>query len=516
MKRATAGLFASLVFLGLYAEALQGAGPPGEPAAQGGGIEVLLKVDFSAGEHPFSQEGRGAIARSGSPDQAAGHRGLHVRRAAPEGYFGARTSQLAIRGSQDLRIAFCVRARGMHSVTVNLFDGLRRDNTTPASAARVQEDRWRTVVFAVEDFHYNSEPPHRKVRPETEFKGLLFHGRERRDTSGEFWIDKLVVYRGQDTQAPQAPGDLKAAAGAGGKVELDWKEPQDNAFPAVYSVFRKRQAGPWQKIGEAIPPHYTDAPPEAGRYTYRVAAADYDNNLSPPSGDAVVSVSSAAPAAAAAGPQIEDRLGYADHVRRIYAAGRGKVRHDVFLFAGDSITAADVYTYILGGWLGRGITVRQGVGQMRTDFGKNMIGKYLAEHRPEMAIVMYGTNDSKSPEAVQKAMQNLQAVVDACVQAGTIPILATIPPRGFDREKQQGETRFNEALVRLGRENKVPVSYCFEEMMGRDLRKMLSDGVHLVPESGNDAAGEALAKTIEQVYFSLRDSSADWKSAEDQ
>ena len=60
------------------------------------------------------------------------------------------------------------------------------------------------------------------------------------------------------------------------------------------------------------------------------------------------------------------------------------------------------------------------------------------------------------------------------------------------------------------RGKKVPVSYCFEEMMGRDLRKMLGDGVHLKPTTGNDAAGDALLKTVQQIYFALRDTSSSW------
>jgi lysophospholipase L1-like esterase len=107
-------------------------------------------------------------------------------------------------------------------------------------------------------------------------------------------------------------------------------------------------------------------------------------------------------------------------------------------------------------------------------------------------------------------MANLAAVIDSCAQNGTVPVLATIPPRGFDKSKQEGERRYNEAVIALCREKKVPVSYCFEEMMEYDLKQVLGDGVHLVPSSGNDIAGQALARTMEQVYFALRDTCAAW------
>jgi len=148
---------------------------------------------------------------------------------------------------------------------------------------------------------------------------------------------------------------------------------------------------------------------------------------------------------------------------------------------------------------------------MKTDFGKNMIDKYLADSQPEYAIVMYGTNDAKTPEAVKAGMENLACVIDACVTFGTVPIMATIPPKGYDKEKQDGQVRFNEALVQLCREKKVPVTYAYALMMTRDLKTILSDGTHLVPDTGNDAAGEALWQTFEQIEWALRDTTAGMK-----
>jgi hypothetical protein len=490
---------------------------PFAPISAAGGIQVYLKMDFDSGPNPFRAEGNGAVALATAPDEVVSGRSLHIRRAKPGAYFGGRTEQVAVKGTQDLRIAFCVRAKGMEQVSLNFFDNLQKDNTTPTSPARVRDGRWRTVVFAVEDFHFNSDPPQNKVKADTEHTSLLLHGIEEEGAGGEYWIDKLVIYRGRDTQPPEAPSGLQAVAGEGGKVALIWHAPADNAFPAVYSIHRKRRGGsadgPWEKVGESLQPRYVDTVAAGGTYGYCVTAADYDDNVSKPSApsaEVTLPIVSAGKAVAPS-PQVADRLNYADNVRKIHAAGAGKVRHDVFLFAGDSITAADAYTHTLGQWLGRGITVRRGVGQMKTGFGKAMIGQYLAECRPEFAIVMYGTNDGKGPEDVKQAMENLAAVIDTCARQGTVPILATIPPRGYDKTRQAGESLFNLSLIGLCRQKKVPVSYCFEEMMDRDLKQMLGDGVHLTPVRGNDAAGEALWKTIEQVYFALRDTSGTWK-----
>jgi lysophospholipase L1-like esterase len=507
VRRAALAALVSLLSLHPTGPAAQD--PFADPAATGG-IQVYLKVDFDGADGAFQADGNGATALETEPAAAASGRSLHVRRAQPGSYFGARTQRIRVKGTRGLRIAFLVRGRGMDTVSVNLFDEVRPDNTTPASPARTVDDQWRPVVFAVEDFHHNSDPPHRKVPADTRHTSLLFHGQERPGGQGEFWIDKLVVYRGDDTQPPEAPTDVVASPRDGGTVELRWKEPADNAFAAVYSIHRKGAGAPWQKVAESRHPQHRDTVRAPGTYTYRITAADYDYNVSAPSSDVTVTALAAGPAESPTEDQIADRHLYAENIRRIHASGRGRVRHDVFLFAGDSITGAMLYSQTLASWLGRGLAVRQGEAGVTTDYGKVRITEYLAQARPEFVIVMYGTNDSKDRWAVERAMKNLAAVIDACALGGIVPIVATIPPRGYSTGGQGDQVRFNRALIALARSKKIPVSYAFEEMMRRDLRQMLYDGVHLTPGPGNDAAGEALWKTFQQVTFALRDSSAAW------
>jgi hypothetical protein len=107
-------------------------------------------------------------------------------------------------------------------------------------------------------------------------------------------------------------------------------------------------------------------------------------------------------------------------------------------------------------------------------------------------------------------MRNLGSVIDACLEFGTIPVVTTIPPRGYNKRRQGDQERFNRALMELGRRKQVPVSHAFEEMMLHELQEMLFDGIHLRPGAGNDAAGRALRRTMDQVYFALRDTSGTW------
>jgi hypothetical protein len=338
----------------------------------------------------------------------------------------------------------------------------------------------------------------------------LFHGVEAGNPP-EFWIDKLVVYRGRDDRPPDAPTAVRSQPAADGSVVLTWQEPADDTFAVVYSVHRKSGAGAWMKIGESLRPSYRDHPPSSETHAYRMTAADYDNNVSSPSAEVTVTAGTA-PLAGGGGQTVPaiwvaDRENYAGHVRQVHAKGSGKVRQDVFLFAGDSLTAATVYTHAMGSWLGRGLTVRQGVGTVMTEYGATNIKGYLAGVRPEFAVVMYGTNDQERGVSISTSMRNLAAVIDACVEFGTVPVVATIPPRGFDKRDQRGQERFNRALAELGRQKRIPVSYVFEEMMRHDLKEMLYDGIHLQPERGNDTAGRALGQTMDQVYFALRDTS---------
>lgn len=483
----------------------------GGEAWQGGSPQIYLKADFDDGKNPFAPTDTAQGTLIAAANQALTGRSLHVARAREGRYIGA-SVPLSIKNSSGLKIAFVVRARSMRTVAVNVFDERRRDNTTPASPARVFDDEWHPVVFAVEDFHYNSDPPERKIEQETDFRSLLFHGSEV-GPAAEFWIDKIVIYRGADERPPAAPSGLRVSPETDGSVVLTWQEPVDNVSAVVYSIHRKSGSGAWEKIGESLRPFYRDRPASLEKYSYRITAADYENNVSGPSAELEVTPAMAAearPASRSAPPWVVDRAGYAETVRQVHARGAGKVRRDVFLFAGDSITAATAYTLSLGSWLARGLAVRQGVGTVTTEYGATNIKGYLAGARPEFAVVMYGTNDVERRGSLSGAMRNLGAVVDSCVEFGTVPVLATIPPRGYDKRDQRIQEEFNRALTDLARQKHVPVSYVFEEMMGHDLKEMLYDGIHLQPEAGNDAAGRALRLTMDQVYYALRDGSARW------
>ena len=60
--------------------------------------------------------------------------------------------------------------------------------------------------------------------------------------------------------------------------------------------------------------------------------------------------------------------------------------------------------------------------------GERKVDYWLRVDRPEMAIVMYGSNDMPGT-AVATYKANMAAIAQACINAGTIPILTTAPPK---------------------------------------------------------------------------------------
>lgn len=262
-------------------------------AEEQGRPQVFVKIDFDAGPQPFKATGPGQVAFGDDPSLVVSGRSLQVQRAAPDGHFGA-MMPVNITGSADLRIAFLARARSMEDVAVNVFDAVRQDNTTPSSPARIADDTWRPVVFAVEDFHYNSDSRDQKIAADARFMSLLLYGSEA-GASPALWIEKLAIYRGPDRIPPEAPSNVRVSTESDGSIALQWQEPADDTFAVVYSIYRREgTARPWQKIAETLKPIYRDRLPGSGDVAYRITAGDYDNNVSAPSSEVTATPAKAA------------------------------------------------------------------------------------------------------------------------------------------------------------------------------------------------------------------------------
>jgi lysophospholipase L1-like esterase len=92
-------------------------------------------------------------------------------------------------------------------------------------------------------------------------------------------------------------------------------------------------------------------------------------------------------------------------------------------------------------------------GSMTIRWADENAGTWLKAHNPEVAVILFGTNDLGQLE-LQEFAQKTAAVVDRCLANGTIVILTTLPPRSGFLEKSR---QFAQAVRRIARAKQVPL-----------------------------------------------------------
>ena len=437
----------------------------------------------------------------------------------------AETIGLAIRGSRGLKVAFLARGTAPGTkgdgygttdsgapvtwpVTFNLFDRRSNDNTTSKSYRHLACGRWQPMVYFCDHFRYNAIPGS-TVAAATDYSNLRFYGRAP-GREGTLTLRDLCVYRGEDTTPPTAPTGLAATVPTGssapsGVVRLSWRPAADNVGVALYVISRAGKGGKFVKVGESALPKYSDGAGR-GKCRYRVLAVDFQDNLSAWC-ESVSAFVASGPRTGFFGTQHgNDRRRYAAKVRTIHAAGRGKVRKGVVLCFGDSLTGATSYRTNVEAGLGRYRVVARGYPGMRTSFARKRIGRELREVNPEFCLILYGTNNSKAARAIPPAMEDLKAVADACAAHGTVPIIGTIPPRGFQDRRSEPEARYNIALLLMCHKERIPIAYCFEAFQAAGDRRALlaGDGVH-THRHGFAVYARAWREAMDHVNFVLLD-----------
>jgi hypothetical protein len=300
------------------------------------------------------------------------------------------------------------------------------------------------------------------------------------------------------------PTGVAAIVGENG-VQLSWKVPDDNVGVALYVISRAGQDGKFAKVAESASPVYLDTPPTAGDYRYRILAVDFQDNLSPWSETVAIKTDRAFPTAKLTNYET-DRLDYAEHIRKIHTAGKDKVvKGRVFQF-GDSLTGATNYQLLTEAALGHYMVEARGRAGWTSSQGRTVIARDLKEVNPEFCLILYGTNNAKNQSAIVVAMADIVAIAKACKDHGTVPIVATIPPRGFTDPSSKPEADYNAALIKTCRDHRIPLAYLFEALQVQpDRRQFLaSDGVHWENE-GFSIAGRVWKKAMDKVTFVLLD-----------
>ncbi len=147
------------------------------------------------------------------------------------------------------------------------------------------------------------------------------------------------------------------------------------------------------------------------------------------------------------------------------------------------------------------------------------IDGWLKRLNPEVALIMFGTNDLRQVE-LGEYKQKTGEVVRRCLKNGTIVILNTIPPRsGMLKESRM----YAEAAAAVAREEQVPLVDYFGEVLRRrpddwdgTLQKfgavpgddyqvptlISRDGVH--PSNPRKYAGKFSAESLDNNGYALR------------
>jgi len=166
-------------------------------------------------------------------------------------------------------------------------------------------------------------------------------------------------------------------------------------------------------------------------------------------------------------------------------------------------------------------------GSMTIRWAHENVDAWLKRLNPEVALVMFGTNDL-GPLEVEEYETKTRQVVQKCLANGTVVILSTIPPKHGRAEKA---AVFAEAVRRIARELKVPLTDYhaeilkrrpddwdgamekFSQYQGYDVPTLISrDGVH--PSNPRKYVGDYSAEGLRHNGYGLRSYLALLKYAE--
>jgi hypothetical protein len=102
-------------------------------------------------------------------------------------------------------------------------------------------------------------------------------------------------------------------------------------------------------------------------------------------------------------------------------------------------------------------------GRMTIRWAHANVDRWLQKLNPEVAVIMFGSNDVGELEAGEYE-QKTRDVVRRCLTNGTVVVLTTMPPRSgrFEKSKQ-----FAEAVRKVAREERVPLVDYFSAILER-------------------------------------------------
>jgi len=122
-------------------------------------------------------------------------------------------------------------------------------------------------------------------------------------------------------------------------------------------------------------------------------------------------------------------------------------------------------------------------GSMTIRWADENIGKWLKDLDPEVALIMFGTNDLGSVP-LEEYKTKLARVVQKCLDNGTIVLLNTIAPKSGQDEKAR---KYVEAIRAIAKELNVPVCDYYDAIMTRRPEDWNGASARFKPPAGEKA-----------------------------
>jgi lysophospholipase L1-like esterase len=137
--------------------------------------------------------------------------------------------------------------------------------------------------------------------------------------------------------------------------------------------------------------------------------------------------------------------------------------------------------------------------------GSASLDAILAEHDPQIAIILLGSNDAGQKVPVEKYLKAMETIYGKCLARGTIPVVTTVPPRSPDAAGLIGP--YNAGLVSLAKKHGLPLVDYHGEILTRRPGEswqgtlISKDGVH---PSHEGSEGPATPENLARCGYLLR------------
>ncbi len=174
----------------------------------------------------------------------------------------------------------------------------------------------------------------------------------------------------------------------------------------------------------------------------------------------------------------------------------GDLQDTVTYFAGPDGRGANPFSVpsvaARGGWMTETVLNPANADTTFCLQGETPLSCELRLARPAVALIMLGTNDLWGARTLETYRANLEQIVQTCIEAGTIPVLSTIPPLTQTEGSNARVPEFNAVVIDLARQYEIPLWHYWLALQDLPDYGLIADGIHPnSPPDGQSATFDA-------------------------